>query len=105
MLRLRETARERVDAVDALLDDAVELWGEVDRRSRVLLRGHPPPHPSPVSKAGPLPHGAALYDANLPLVETHAEARHFRLGEAACAHQLRPWREPIREPGAARIRA
>ena len=58
-----------------------------------------------VSKAGPLPHGAALYDANLPLVETHAEARHFRLGEAACAHQLRPWREPIPEPGATRTHA
>ena len=46
-----------------------------------------------------------LYDANLPLVETHAEARHFRLGEAACAHQLRPWREPIPEPGATRTHA
>jgi len=63
------------------------------------------PTPGHVSKAGPLPHGAALYDANLPLVETHAEARHFRLGEDACAHQLRPWREPIPEPGAARTRA
>ena len=63
------------------------------------------PTPGHVSKAGPLPHGGALYDANLPLVETHAEARHFRLGEVACAHQLRPWREPIPEPGVARTHA
>lgn len=60
------------------------------------------PTPGHVSKAGPLPHGAAMYDANLPLVETHAEARHFRLGPEACAHQIRPWREPIPEPAVAR---
>jgi hydroxymethylglutaryl-CoA lyase len=59
--------------------------------------------PGHVSKAGPLPHGGQLYDANLPLVETHAEARHFRLGEEACAHQARPWREPIPEPARAGV--
>ena len=59
--------------------------------------------PGHVSKAGPLPQADALYDANLPLVETHAEARHFRLGAAACEHQSRPWREPIPQP--ARVRA
>lgn len=58
--------------------------------------------PGHVSKAGPLPHADALYDANLPLVETHAEARHFRLGATACAHQTRPWREPIPQPARAR---
>jgi hydroxymethylglutaryl-CoA lyase len=56
------------------------------------------PTPGHVSKAGPLPHGDGLFDANLPLVETHAEARHFRLGPEACEHQIRPWREPIPEP-------
>ena len=61
--------------------------------------------PGHVSKAGPLPHPGALYDANLPLVETHAEARHFRLGPQACEHQIRPWREPIPEPALARARA
>jgi hydroxymethylglutaryl-CoA lyase len=56
------------------------------------------PTPGHVSKAGPLPGPGDLYDANLPLVETHAEARHFRLGAVACEHQVRPWREPIPEP-------
>lgn len=63
------------------------------------------PTPGHVSKAGPLPRGDELYDANLPLVETHDEARHFKLGPAACAHQTRPWREPIPEPQRARARA
>ncbi|HVW17752.1 MAG TPA: hypothetical protein VHB30_05840 [Solirubrobacteraceae bacterium] len=54
--------------------------------------------PGHVSKAGPLPHGDALYDANLPLIETHEEARHFLLGPQVAEHQLRPWREPIPEP-------
>jgi hydroxymethylglutaryl-CoA lyase len=53
------------------------------------------PAPGHVSKAGPLPHGDALYDANLPLVETFQEARHFRLGADAFQHEVRPWREPI----------
>jgi hydroxymethylglutaryl-CoA lyase len=56
------------------------------------------PTPGHVSKAGPLPHGDRLYDANLPLVETYEEARHFKLGPAAVEHQSRPWREPIPEP-------
>jgi hydroxymethylglutaryl-CoA lyase len=54
--------------------------------------------PGHVSKTGPLPGADHLYDANLPLVETHAEARHFQLGAQACEHQMRPWREPIPEP-------
>jgi hydroxymethylglutaryl-CoA lyase len=56
------------------------------------------PAPGHVAKAGPLPRGAALYDANLPLVETFEEARHFRLGPAVTEHQARPWREPIPDP-------
>jgi hydroxymethylglutaryl-CoA lyase len=60
------------------------------------------PTPGHASKAGPLPHGDALYDANLPLVETLAEARHFRLGAQACEHQARPWREPIPAPATVR---
>ncbi len=53
------------------------------------------PAPGHVSKAGPLPHGDALYDANLPLVETFQEARHFRLGADAFQREVRPWRDPI----------
>jgi hydroxymethylglutaryl-CoA lyase len=56
------------------------------------------PTPGHVSKTGPLPRGAALYDANLPLVETFEETRHFRLGGEVAEHQIRPWREPIPEP-------
>jgi hydroxymethylglutaryl-CoA lyase len=55
--------------------------------------------PGHVSKAGPLPQGDALYDANLPLVETFEEARHFRLGAGAFEREVRPWREPIPSPG------
>ena len=74
--------------------DLDRLIGAVWMLEEIISR----PTPGHVSKAGPLPHGDRLYDANLPLVETHAEARHFRLGEQACAHQVRPWREPIPEP-------
>jgi hydroxymethylglutaryl-CoA lyase len=74
------------------LIDAVWLLEQIIGRST----------PGHVSKTGPLPEGDRLYNANLPLVETHAEARHFRLGEQACAHQVRPWREPIPEPASAR---
>jgi len=55
--------------------------------------------PGHVAHAGPRPSGDRLYDPNLPLVETHAEARHFKLGPAVMDHGLRPWREPIPSPG------
>jgi hydroxymethylglutaryl-CoA lyase len=51
-----------------------------------------------VSKAGPHPSPDRLYDANLPLVETFEDARHFLLGPEVVRRQLRPWREPIPEP-------
>jgi hydroxymethylglutaryl-CoA lyase len=51
-----------------------------------------------VSKAGPHPHGDRLYDANLPLIETAEQARHFLLGEEVTEGGLRPWKEPIPEP-------
>jgi hydroxymethylglutaryl-CoA lyase len=51
-----------------------------------------------VSKAGPHPQGDELYDANLPLIETFEEARHFLLGPEVAEHQIRPWREPIPQP-------
>lgn len=49
-----------------------------------------------VSKNGPLPRGADLYDPNLPAVETFDEARHFLLGESVASGR-RPWREPVPE--------
>ena len=76
-------AADRVD-LDRLIE-AVWLLEEIIGR----------PAPGHVSKAGPLPRGDALYDANLPLVETFEEARHFRLGADAFQREVRPWREPI----------
>lgn len=46
-----------------------------------------------VSKAGPLPRGAALYPADMPFVETLAEAAHFCDGPEVYEGQISPWRE------------
>ena len=53
-----------------------------------------------VSKAGPRPATAqALYDANLPAVESLAAARHFKLGPAAYEKEgYSPWKKPISGP-------
>jgi hydroxymethylglutaryl-CoA lyase len=45
-----------------------------------------------VSKAGPRPRAERIYPADMPFVETPAEAAHFRLGPQVYAHQLRPWK-------------
>lgn len=58
--------------LDALIGVAWQL-------ERLLGR----PVPSFVAHAGPMPGEGALYDPALPLVETHDEARHFRLGPVA----------------------
>lgn len=50
-----------------------------------------------VSQAGPFPTGRALYDPNMPFIETADEAKHFKLGTAAIsADAISPWSEPIR---------
>jgi len=51
-----------------------------------------------VSKVGPMPRGDQRYDANLPVIETFAEARHFLLGPRVTDESKRPWREPIPTP-------
>ena len=71
------------------LIDAVWLLEEVIGR----------PTPGHVSKAGPRPGPGACYDPNLPLVETHDQARHFKRGDQAVRDGLRPWRAPIPAPG------
>lgn len=53
---------------------------------------------SQVSKAGPRPRGTALYDPNMPFVQTFAEARHFRLGPGVYEGRPAPWKEPIESP-------
>jgi hydroxymethylglutaryl-CoA lyase len=55
--------------------------------------------PGHVSKAGPRPDRDSRYDPNLPLVETHEQARHFKLGGEVLRDGLRPWRAPIAAPG------
>jgi hydroxymethylglutaryl-CoA lyase len=56
------------------------------------------PTPGHVSKAGPLPGPDQLYDPNLPLVETHEQVKHFKLGPSAVAGGIIPWKEPIPAP-------
>jgi hydroxymethylglutaryl-CoA lyase len=52
-----------------------------------------------VSRAGPRPAPGAVFDPNLPAVESLAAARHFRLGPSAYAGEAySPWKEPIRGP-------
>jgi hydroxymethylglutaryl-CoA lyase len=51
-----------------------------------------------VSKAGPPPTGDDCYDANLPVIETFAEARHFERGAGVTDPTKRPWRTPIPTP-------
>jgi hydroxymethylglutaryl-CoA lyase len=53
-----------------------------------------------VSKAGPRPATPeALYDANLPGLESLEAAKHFKLGPAAYAKEgYFPWKEPIAGP-------
>lgn len=64
------------------------------------------PVPSHVGQAGPMPRTAdQFYDPNLPLVETHDEARHFKSGPGVVEHQVRPWREPIPVPELQKLEA
>jgi len=53
-----------------------------------------------VSKAGPRPAtGQALYDANLPAVESLGAAKHFKLGPKAYEKEgYSPWKHPITGP-------
>lgn len=56
------------------------------------------PVPGHVGHGGPLPGPGHYYDANLPLVETHEQVRHFKLGPQAAEGGIRPWKEPIPAP-------
>lgn len=76
------------------LIDAVWLLEEIIGR----------PTPGHVSKAGPLPGPDALYDPNLPLTETHEQVKHFKLGPAAVAGGIVPWKEPIPAPARTPLR-
>ncbi|MFF3573315.1 hypothetical protein [Nocardia jiangxiensis] len=77
------------------LDRLIEVVWKLER---ILGR----PTPGCVAHAGPRPGPDELYDPNLPFVETHDEARHFRLGPSVVEHQLRPWKQPIPHPSKSR---
>lgn len=51
-----------------------------------------------VSKGGPRPRGEARYPMDMPLVETVAEAQHFRLGPHTYRGGLAPWKEAVTSP-------
>jgi hydroxymethylglutaryl-CoA lyase len=48
-----------------------------------------------VSQVGPLPSGDSLYAMDMPLVETIAQAQHFRLGPETYAGAPAPWKQTI----------
>ncbi|MBI4278142.1 MAG: citramalate synthase [Armatimonadetes bacterium] len=66
--------------LDKLVEAAALAAGIIGRP----LDGH-------VSGAGPLPDAAHLYPPDLPVVETHEQAQHFRLGMEVCEGMPRPW--------------
>ena len=89
------------DLVNMLHELGIETGVDLDRLVEsvwVLEEIIGRPADGHVSKAGPHPHGDRLYDANLPLVETAEQARHFLLGEEVTGGGLRPWKEPIPAP-------
>jgi hydroxymethylglutaryl-CoA lyase len=98
----RATGMAATEDVVHLLDSlGVETGVDLERLIEVvwlLERALGRPTPGHVSKAGPRPGPDDLYDPNLPFVETHEQARHFRLGPAVVADGIRPWREPIPQP-------
>lgn len=51
-----------------------------------------------VSKGGPRPRGEDLYPMDMPLVETVAQAQHFRLGGQTYDGGLAPWRRAVTSP-------
>jgi hydroxymethylglutaryl-CoA lyase len=89
------------DLVNMLHELGIETGVDIDRLVEsvwILEEIIGRPANGHVSKAGPHPHGDRLYDANLPLIETAEQARHFLLGEEVTEGGLRPWKEPIPEP-------
>jgi len=86
------------DVVNMLEEMGIETGVDIEKLIRVVwmmeevigrpAMGH-------VSKAGPMPHGDKLYDANIPFVETHEQAKHFLLGPSVLEGGIYPWDEPI----------
>jgi len=66
------------------LDKVIEAVAIAEEVVGHSLWGH-------VSKAGPRPHGDALYPTDMPFVETLEEAAHFRKGAHVYKNQISPW--------------
>jgi hydroxymethylglutaryl-CoA lyase len=77
------------------IETGIDLYQLVEAShlaSRIIgrpLDGH-------VSAAGPLPYGDRLYSEEVPAIETHEQAQHFRLGPGVYAGQPSPWRDRSR---------
>lgn len=69
--------------LDKLIEASVRL-------SEILQR----PLHSQVSRNGALPGAGRLYDPEVPVVYTFAEAQHFRLGPSVYEGNARPWKRP-----------
>ena len=68
----------------------VDLWKLVDAAAIAMeIVGRP--LSGRVSQNGPLPRDEHRYPISLPVIETHEQAQHFRLGAKVYAGQPRPW--------------
>jgi hydroxymethylglutaryl-CoA lyase len=89
------------DVVHMLETMGIETGVDLDRLLEVvwlLEDAIGRPVPGHVAKAGPRPGPGELYDPNLPLVETHEQALHFKYGDLVLEDGVRPWRQPIPAP-------
>ncbi|ODU06904.1 MAG: citramalate synthase [Pseudonocardia sp. SCN 72-86] len=86
------------DLVDLLEESRIDTGVDRDRLIEVALlaaRTVGRPLHGRLPLAGPRPRGARLYPMDMPFVETHEQAAHFRLGPSAYAGAPSPWRAPI----------
>lgn len=93
----RAGQQQQVD-IDKLIETSTWLAGVVGR-----------PLHSRVVHAGGFPTADRLYPVDLPLIETHEEAQHFRVGPRAYAQSRAPWKsgdalfEVLRQPTGVQI--
>jgi hydroxymethylglutaryl-CoA lyase len=96
------------DVVNMLNEMGIETGIDLDQVVRVVwmleeILGRPTM--GHISKAGPLPRGEKLYDANMPFVETFEQAKHFLLGPSTYEGGIYPWSEPIKSDALDAVKA
>jgi hydroxymethylglutaryl-CoA lyase len=80
-----------VQLLEALgIETGIDLYRLVEA-SHLAARIIGRPLAGGVAAAGPMPVGSHLYPVDLPVIETHEQAQHFRLGPTVYAGQPRPW--------------